>query len=53
MKSVNGDSALWNKQQRGSSNSIAGPSCCWVIGCCWYWYEMASKEAAGLDPVKA
>jgi hypothetical protein len=24
-----------------------------VIGCCWYWYGMASREAAKPDIAKA
>ncbi|MEK6536635.1 MAG: hypothetical protein AABZ63_04045 [Actinomycetota bacterium] len=52
MKSVNEDNALWSNKKGGSINGIVSPSCCWVIGCCWYWYGMASREAAKPDLTK-
>lgn len=52
MKSVNEDGELWNNGKGGSISAEVGPSCCWVVGCCWYWYGMASRGTAKPDVAK-
>jgi len=50
MKSLNGNNTLWNKQKQDNSQQIVGPYCCWVLGCCWYWYGMAARETGKPEP---
>jgi hypothetical protein len=52
MKSLNENNTLWNARKQDNSLHIVGPNCCWVIGCCWYWYGMAAQETGKPEPAQ-